>query len=135
MWNRSPLKWKQLLIFFFVFVNFVFFFSFSEKYDLNLLGRGRRSTIVGVVTGVFLVGLTVAAAGAALPERACRFGEPSTFDGVGPTDCDRSAWKEKVRFSFDPREFVDLLCFIVFFCFCGLPFCGLPWRDFFGLPR
>lgn len=57
-----------------------------------LLGRGRRSTIVGVETGVFFVALVPAVvAGAALPDRICRFGEPSTFDGVGPTDCDRSA--------------------------------------------
>lgn len=58
-----------------------------------LLGRGRLSTIVGVETGVFFVALFVAVvAGAALPDRICRFGDPSTFDGVGPTDCDRSAY-------------------------------------------
>lgn len=54
-----------------------------------LLGRGRRSTIVGVEAGVFLV--TLVGAGAALPDRTCRFGEPSTFNGTGPTDCERSA--------------------------------------------
>lgn len=31
-----------------------------------------------------------AAAGAALPDLAWRFGDPSTLDGAGPTDCDRS---------------------------------------------
>lgn len=57
-----------------------------------LLGRGRRSTIVGVDAGVFLVTLVLAVvAGAALPDRTCRFGELSRFDGAGPTDCDRSA--------------------------------------------
>lgn len=59
-----------------------------------LLGRGRRSTTVGVDAGVFFVTLEAAveaAAGAALPERTCRFGDPSTFDDAGPTDCDRSA--------------------------------------------
>lgn len=57
-----------------------------------LLGRGRRSTIVGVEAGVFLANLLLAVgAGAALPDRTCRFGEPSTFNGAGPTDCDRSA--------------------------------------------
>lgn len=57
-----------------------------------LLGRGRFSTIVGVEAGVFFVALFVAVvAGAALPDLTCRFGEPSAFEGVGPTDCDRSA--------------------------------------------
>lgn len=59
-----------------------------------LLGRGRRSTTVGVDAGVFFDTLEAAvevAAGAALPERTCRFGEPSRFDEAGPTDCDRSA--------------------------------------------
>lgn len=66
----------------------------GRLYRCYLLGRGRLSTIVGVETGVFFVALFVAAvAGAALPDRICRFGDPSTFDGVGPTDCDRSAYE------------------------------------------
>lgn len=58
----------------------------------DLLGRGRFSTIVGVEAGVFFAALELAGvAGTALPERICRFGEPSTFDDAGPADCDRSA--------------------------------------------
>lgn len=59
---------------------------------MNLLGRGRRSTMVGVETGVFLYGLDVdvdVAFGTALPERICRFGEPSAFVVTGPTDWER----------------------------------------------
>lgn len=45
--------------------------------------------MVGVETGVFLNGLVDdvdVPFGTALPERICRFGEPSAFVVIGPTD-------------------------------------------------
>lgn len=45
--------------------------------------------MVGVETGVFLYGFeddVDVAFGTALPERICRFGEPSAFVVIGPTD-------------------------------------------------
>lgn len=48
--------------------------------------------MVGVETGVFLCGLedeVDVAFGIALPERICRFGEPSAFVVTGPTDWER----------------------------------------------
>lgn len=61
----------------------------NRSCSLYLLGRGRFSATIGVETGVFFEALLVDG-GAALPERTCRLGEPSTCDGAGPTDCDRS---------------------------------------------
>lgn len=77
--------------------------KFSDKIDnvtgiQNLLGRGRRSTMVGVETGVFLIGLedeVDVAFGTALPERICLFGEPSVFVVTGPTDWERPRYEEK----------------------------------------
>lgn len=71
------------------------FFAFLRGEKCYLLGRGRRSATIGVDAGVFFVAFEAAVeavAGAALPERSCRFGDPSTFDDAGPTDCDRSAF-------------------------------------------
>lgn len=63
------------------------------KFKLILLGRGRRSTIVGVDAGVFFCGGLAAelvaadtALGTALPDRICRLGDPSVFVAAGPTD-------------------------------------------------
>lgn len=90
------------ILFFFFSVFFHFSNIFDFRFRLYLLGRGRRSTIVGVEAGVFLVTLVLAeAAGAALPDRICRFGELSRFVETGPTDCDRSAlYLELNRYQF-----------------------------------
>lgn len=84
------------IIYFFLSLFFLVF-GFCERG--NLLGLGRRSTMVGVETGVFfcalaaLAAVAAATAGTALPERACRFGEPSEVL-VGPTDWDRATKKK-----------------------------------------
>lgn len=107
---------------------------------MYLLGRGRRSIIVdGVEVLVFLVGGFVETAttepGRALPDRACRLGEPSTLVPIGPTDWDRPPECEFcVLFFHLTLSLVGLknLSSAVWLLFWG-SFEGYPFGDFHGV--
>lgn len=85
--------------------------------------------MTGVVTGVFLVVLAAEtaalAAGAALPDRIWRLGEPSTFEGAGPTDCERSATSE-IRTTIDWNK-LALALTVLTLLYCLLLRAALLW--------